>query len=268
MWVLLCLSYWSRNNLGEHVDYISSNLEALQNALQTNQGLLDSNSLSDVSFGKGSAMALHQFFSFAGCWALYYHISCTPVSIAITCLAHCLVLQRGLPVEQWCRTMDILQLLQVTLLHSLQFLRPRQNEDTLWRQHCWRDHVSQMCPRFAMRATFVSDTKNVSEKLQKHFLWPHVAQQCCLVLPRTGNIAGHSVAATMCPRFSRALQYPWVGVRDWGAGWGATLVLVFEHCSLTSRQVVVLLRIPRPNGLNVAKSGASYSCRSLVKKGA
>ena len=37
-------------------------------------------------------------------------------------------------------------------------LRGWQNEDTLWRQHCWRDHVSHMCPRFATRATFVSDT--------------------------------------------------------------------------------------------------------------
>ena len=48
--------------------------------------------------------------------------------------------------------------------------------------------------------------KNVSEKIQKHFLRPRGAQQCCRVLPRTGNIAGHNVAATVCPRFARALD--------------------------------------------------------------
>ena len=88
--------------------------------------------------------------------------------------------------------------------------RGGQNEDTLRQQHCWRDHVSQMLTRFATRATFVVDTcvldtKNVSENFQKHFLCPRGAQQCCHVLPRTGNIVGHNVAATMCPRFAGAL---------------------------------------------------------------
>ena len=77
------------------------------------------------------------------------------------------------------------------------------NEDTLWRQHCWRDNVSNMLTRFATRATFVADTNFVCRP-QKHFLWPRGAQQCCCVLPRTGNKAGHNVAATMCPRFSGA----------------------------------------------------------------
>ena len=39
--------------------------------------------------------------------------------------------------------------------------RGRQNEDTLWRPRCWRDHVSQMLTRFATRATFVADTNFV-----------------------------------------------------------------------------------------------------------
>ena len=74
-----------------------------------------------------------------------------------------------------------------------------------------------MCPRFATRATFVSDTNFVSWT-QRTFLkmFRNIscvrrrgAQQCCLVLPRTGNIAGHNVAATMCPRFARALDWPY-----------------------------------------------------------
>ena len=86
-------------------------------------------------------------------------------------------------------------------------LRPLQNEDTLGRQHSWPDHVSELLTRFATRAKFVADTnfcvpdtKDVSENVQKKFLWPRGTQQC--VLPRTGNIVGHSVAATMCARFS------------------------------------------------------------------
>ena len=86
----------------------------------------------------------------------------------------------------------------------------QQNEDTLWRQHCWCDHVSQMCRCFATCATSVADTsfvswytKNVSERLQKYPLCPRGMQQCCGILPRTGNNEGHNVAATMCPRFAR-----------------------------------------------------------------
>ena len=41
------------------------------------------------------------------------------------------------------------------------YVRGRTNEDT-WQQHCWRDHVSQMLTRFAMRTTFVVDTNIVS----------------------------------------------------------------------------------------------------------
>ena len=54
----------------------------------------------------------------------------------------------------------------------------------MWQQHCWRDHVPQMLPRFATRAMYVADTN-----LQKHFLWPHksyvtmLLPQGVLVLP-------------------------------------------------------------------------------------
>ena len=50
----------------------------------------------------------------------------------------------------------------------------------------------------------VLDTTNVSANLQEHLCLRDV-QQCCRVLPRTGNVVGHNVAATMCPRFAGAL---------------------------------------------------------------
>ena len=51
-------------------------------------------------------------------------------------------------------------------------------EDTLWRQHCWRLHVSWLARLYA-RATFVADNKkNVSENVQKHFSCPRGAQKC------------------------------------------------------------------------------------------
>ena len=40
--------------------------------------------------------------------------------------------------------------------------RGRHNLNTLWRQHCWRDHVSQTLIRFATCATFVADSDFVS----------------------------------------------------------------------------------------------------------
>ena len=91
-------------------------------------------------------------------------------------------------------------------------LRGRQNDDTLWRQHCGRDHVSEMLTRFATRAKFVADTNFVSWtykmflKISETFL---VSARRATMLPRfatDGNIAGHNVAATMCPRFARALD--------------------------------------------------------------
>ena len=51
-----------------------------------------------------------------------------------------------------------------TYFGSTNLLVHRQNEDTLRRQHCWRDHVSQMCPRFATRATSVADTNFVLDR--------------------------------------------------------------------------------------------------------
>ena len=85
------------------------------------------------------------------------------------------------------------------------------NEDTLWRQHCWLDHVSQMLTRFATRATFVADTnflswtqQNVSESLRNISCVRAARNNVAAFLPRTGNIAGHNVTATMCPRFAGA----------------------------------------------------------------
>ena len=79
-----------------------------------------------------------------------------------------------------------------------------QNEDTLWRQHCWRDHVSQMLPRIAARATFVSWTQKMFLKIFRNISCVRAARnnvasfchgratsqgtmllpQCVLVLPR------------------------------------------------------------------------------------
>ena len=85
-----------------------------------------------------------------------------------------------------------------------------QNEDTLWRQHCWRDHVSapnvESFPRG--RNICVEDTNFVSWT-QRMFL-KIVRNISCVratMLPRlarTGNIAGHNAAATMCSRFAGA----------------------------------------------------------------
>ena len=63
---------------------------------------------------------------------------------------------------------------------------------------------------FATRATFVADTKNVSENLQNHFSCPHGVQQCCRLFPWTGNIPGHSYGDTIrVSSFGRALRSNW-----------------------------------------------------------
>ena len=80
--------------------------------------------------------------------------------------------------------------------------RTQQNEDTAKRGPGKTHRGGNIAD-----VTFVADTKNVSANLQKRFLWPRGAQQCCRVLPRTGNIVGHNVPATMYPRFAGALVH-------------------------------------------------------------
>ena len=95
---------------------------------------------------------------------------------------------------------------QVTLL----CVRGRQNEDTSWRQYCWRDHVSQMLTRFSSRATFVSDKNSVA--WTRKMFWRSseiflVFARRATISPRFatyGNIVRHNFAATMCPRFPLA----------------------------------------------------------------
>ena len=60
--------------------------------------------------------------------------------------------------------------------------KARQNEDTLWRQHC----VLRCCPPVAKRGNIVArraDTRNVSEDFQKHVMCPGhkmcVGHKCC-----------------------------------------------------------------------------------------
>ena len=59
-----------------------------------------------------------------------------------------------------------------------------------------------MWTRFATCATFVSNT-NLCPGHKNLFLCQCSVQQCCSILPRSGNIAGHNVAATM---FCRGLR--------------------------------------------------------------
>ena len=78
-----------------------------------------------------------------------------------------------------------------------------------------RTHSAATLPRwscfpnidlFSHACNICGGHKNVSENLQKHFLCPRGLQQCFRVLPRTGNIVGHNVAATLCRlRFAEVL---------------------------------------------------------------
>ena len=96
------------------------------------------------------------------------------------------------------------------ILHPFgQGFRPRQNEDTLWRQHC----VLRCCPPVAKRGNIVArraDTTNVSEDFQSYFLCPghkiSVRHKCCArgkTSQHLGNMmVSANVATTMCPRFA------------------------------------------------------------------
>ena len=88
-------------------------------------------------------------------------------------------------------------------------LRPWQNEDTLWRQHC----VLRCCPSVAKRGNIVvrrADTRNVSEDFQKHFLCPRHKicvrhASCTRGKTRThlGNMITSAVLPPQCvPRFA------------------------------------------------------------------
>ena len=61
------------------------------------------------------------------------------------------------------------------------------------RQHCWRAYVSQMCPR------------------AQHLCPGHIKcfwkSSDTFVVAAFCNMAGHNVAATICPRFARALPF-------------------------------------------------------------
>ena len=99
-----------------------------------------------------------------------------------------------------------------------------------------------MLTRFATRTIFVADTnwvswtqKNVSESLQKHFLCWRGAQQGCRVLPRTGNIVGHSVSATVCPHLLGPHAYLRPILWEWRYVYNLTFsnrILSFQECTL------------------------------------
>ena len=80
-------------------------------------------------------------------------------------------------------------------------LRPRQNEDTLWRAHC----VLRCCPPVAKRGNIVArraDTRDISDDFQKHSL---CRTQMLREWQNESTFGAHdhlsNVAATMCPRF-------------------------------------------------------------------
>ena len=67
--------------------------------------------------------------------------------------------------------------------------RGRQNEDTQWQNHCWRDHVSQMSPLVFPRAQVFGGHKCCALDTKKCF-WK--SSETFVVFARR---------ATMCPRF-------------------------------------------------------------------
>ena len=92
--------------------------------------------------------------------------------------------------------------------------RPRQNEGTLWRQHC----VLRCCPSVAKWGNIVArraDTRNVPEDFQKLFMCPEhkicVGHECCRVAKWVNSwengIHDHvsNVASTLCPHFAGPL---------------------------------------------------------------
>ena len=117
----------------------------------------------------------------------------------------------------------ILQILATSLIQSL---FERLGEDNFWAQEwkgrvgkqghfvaatllTWR-HVSQTVDSFCHARNICGGHNNVSENLQEHFLCPRGAQQCCCVLPRTGNIVGRNRAVYTRenkPRITQSAAY-------------------------------------------------------------
>ena len=78
------------------------------------------------------------------------------------------ILQPVQSVHRYVRV-EYIRIIMHTFVYST--IRPWQNEDTFWRQHC----VQRCCPSVAKRSNIVArrvDTRNVSEGFQKHFLCP------------------------------------------------------------------------------------------------
>ena len=85
--------------------------------------------------------------------------------------------------------------------NNLQWLGSRQNEDTLWRQHC----VLRCCLPMAKRGNIVArhaDTTNVSEDFQKRFMCPG-HKICfghkCYARGKTSQHLGNVITSAMLP---------------------------------------------------------------------
>ena len=86
-------------------------------------------------------------------------------------------------------------------ISSSSWVRPWQNEDTLWRQHS----ILRRCPSVAKRGNIVArraDTRNVSEDVQKHFMYPGhkicVRHKCC-ARGKTRTHLGNMITSAMLP---------------------------------------------------------------------
>ena len=87
-------------------------------------------------------------------------------------------------------------------LHTLYVpvnLRPRQNEDTLWWQHC----VRRCCPFVAKRGNIVArraDARNVSGDFQKHFFVQICVRHKCCARGKTSQHVENMITSAMLPR--------------------------------------------------------------------
>ena len=98
-------------------------------------------------------------------------------------------LEQADQVSQWSQHQLVDAILLQMTVQSVLDLRPWQNEDTLWWQHCWRNRVSQMLTRFATCVTFVSNINFVS--LDTKCFWKSsetfvVSARCAAMLLRFG----------------------------------------------------------------------------------
>ena len=90
--------------------------------------------------------------------------------------------------------------------------------------------------------------KNDFENLQKHFLCPRGAHQCCHVLPPMGNIVGHNVAAAMSPGLAETCRAFCLTVIILTITI-TTIIIISSSTIINNIVVVVTTRLPSPSWL-------------------